>query len=55
MSIISSKLEIIFAVKFFEKGVISGYLIIIAKVFEYVFELRYINIKLMVFYNRYNR
>jgi len=55
MSIISSKLEIIFAVKFFEKELISGYLMIIAKVFEYAFELRYANIKLKVLNNRYNR
>ena len=49
-----SKLEVIFVIKFFEKEFISDDLMIIAKVFEYIFKLRFTNIKLKVLNNRYN-
>ena len=54
MSMTLSELEATFAVKLFQKGSISGYPMIIAKVFECAFELRYANVKLKVLNNGYN-
>ena len=55
MSMMLSKLEAMFVVKPFEKGLMLSYLMIIAKVFECAFKLRYSNVKLTVLNNRYNR
>ena len=45
MSIMLSELETMLAVEFVEKGLLSGYPIIIAKVFKSMFELGNANIK----------
>ena len=48
MSMTLSELETTFVIKFIEKELLSGYLMIIAKVFESVFELSNANVKFKV-------
>jgi len=48
MSMILSELETTFVIKFTEKELLLGYLMIIAKVFESVFELSNTNVKFKV-------
>jgi len=55
MDMASSKLEMMLVVKLLEKGLASGYPMIIAKVFESMFELDNANVKLEVLNNRHNR
>jgi len=55
MGMAPSKLEAMLAVKLLEKGLASSYLMIIAKVFESMFQLDNANVKLEVLNNRYNR
>ena len=50
IDIVSSKLEITFVVKFLKKELMPNYLIIVAKIFEDVFES--IKSKLKIFNNR---
>jgi len=51
MSMMPSKLEAMFVVKFFGKGSTLGNPMIVTKVFDCAFELRYANIKLKVWNN----
>jgi len=55
MDMASSKLEMMLVVKLLEKGLASGYPMIIAKVFKSMFELDNANVKLEVLNNRHNR
>ena len=55
MGMASSKLETMLAVKLLEKGLASGYPMIIAKVFEGPFKLSDANVKLKVLNNCWNR
>ena len=54
MSIMPSELETTLLIKFLEKGTTSGYPMIIAKIFENVFELSNANVKLKVLNNRHD-
>ena len=49
------KLKQILLVTVFKKVLMLNYLIIISRVFNYIFELRNANIKLKVLNNRYNK
>jgi hypothetical protein len=55
ISIVPSELETTLPVEFLEKGSLSSYPIIIAKVFDSVFELGNVNVKLKVLNNYHNR
>lgn len=52
---IFSELEMMFSIKFFEKGSASSYLMIVAQVFEIIFQGVVVDIKLKVSDDRKDR